>query len=399
MATPAQPLRPKLYSMGYPHDRAFRQPPMPVRGPPRTYHPPPPKHLTPFDPEELTRRLYLVQAEQKVHADRKRRGKGETERQGKTANVGETRISRNSNRTRLPLPPDAKRARGKENDPDARTSQDSPRIKRESSPHSQQCPRRAGSIASTGSCGKVKENDEAPSTYHHVPQVAASQFSRTTTVGSPEDTHIHSLSKKALKFHLDGPNADQNLVAMDDHVAPRDAARNLKRVQSQREKHYERNQFQHPSTLDSAIEIDDERLRLGQSHTFDTSYGRDEKDHDIENALKRASTGGNFFAPIFSELPANALHLDRLDNRDNGFTGDSRVDWTQSDERHKSPGHVAPSLLRKVDSKWNLKGRFAKSQKQSKPHTLSSPVEETATEESPVSPKSPKPGFFSRFKR
>jgi hypothetical protein len=343
-----------------------------------------------------------VQAEQKVHADRKRRGKGDPDRQGKPAGVGDSRISRNSNRARPPPPPDAKRAYGKENNPDARASQDNPRSKPEPLPNPQQRPRRPRSIASTGSGDEAKDNDDITPTYHHVPQVAASQFSRTTTVGCPEEVHIHSLSKRAMKFHLDGPNADQDLVAMDDNIAPRDAARNLKRVLSQREKQYERNQFQHPSTFDSAVEIDEQRLRLGQSHTFDASYGRDEKDHDIGNALKRSSTGGNLFAPTFSDMPANALHLDRIDNRDSGFTGESRVDWTQSDERRKSADHAAPSLLRKADSKWNLKGRFAKSQKPSKPQALSSPVEETMPEASPVSPmspKSPKPGFFSRFKR
>lgn len=395
--------------MGYPLDsRTARLPPMsiPTRGPPRAQKVAavPPKHLIPFDPEELTRRLYLVQAEQKAYADRKRRVRVEAERQAKVATIGESQAQKKVDRTRPTSHPNSDRSHhSRGNNPDVRKSQDKIRTKHDSSPqqHSHSH-RRTGSVASTSS--GHKPNEEAASSYHHKPQVAASQFARTTTVENADDAHIHSLSKKAMKFHLDGPNANHDLRPLYD-IGPRDAARNLRRAQSQREKQYERNQFQHPSNMDSAIEIDEQRLRLAQRHTFETTLGKDDNGQDAEYDLKRSSMGAKLFAPVLNELPPTALHLDRVDSRDNGGTcglmaeRENRVDWTQSDECPKSPEHAAPSLLRKVDSKWNLKGRFAKSRKSSEPRHLTSPAEESASEDLPMSPKSPKHGFFSRFKR
>lgn len=373
--------------------------PAPQRAPVRV-HGTVPAHLIPFDPEELTRRLYIVQAEQKAYSERKRRAKVEAERQAKAAGVGDL-SERKARAKGSTARANAARAHTKDN-PEKQKSHD------HISPTHQSASKQIQQLdetATTSTKSAAKVNDNRPSSpYHHIPQVAASQFTRTTTAGNPDDAHVHSLSKKAMKFHLDGPNADQDLRAAESNLAPRDTVRTLRRVQSQREEQYERNQFQHPSMLDSVVEIDDERLRLAQRHTFETSFGKEEHNRENDFAHKRLSAGANHFAPVFAELPHNALHLDRTNSRDFAAVGntaqESRVDWTQSDESSKSPGNTAPSLLRKVDSKWNLTGRFAKSQKHSsKPRTLSSPAEESIGEDTPISPKSPKPGFFSRFKR
>lgn len=368
--------------------------PAPARAPPRAQRTVP-AHLVPFDPEELTRRLYIVQAEQKAYVERKRRAKVEADRQAKVASVGNSseKLARGTKSTSHS---NASGGSGKE----TRATEIPKPHERPNPTHqqSQKSHRFDGVATSTKPSTKVHD-DRPASPYHHVPQVAAAQFTRTTTVGNPDDAHFHSLSKKAMKFHLDGPNADQEMRTAESNLTVRDATRTLRRVQSQREEQYERNQFQHPSSLDSAVEIDDERLRLAQRHTFETTFGKEEQNRETDHALKRLSMGANHFAPLFVELPPNTLHLDRADSRDFGANGGIAQDWTQSDEFQKSPGSAAPSLLRKVDSKWNLTARFAKSQKQSKPRTLSSPTEESITEDTPISPKSPKPGFFSRFKR
>lgn len=350
--------------------------------------------LPPFDPEELTRRLYLVQAEQKAYVERKRRAKIEVKRQAKVASVGES-SERIAKSTKPPSHPSVTETR--DNDDRAANGKSPDRSDSLYRLSSEQSHQFDGTVASTKAGAKLGR-DRPSSSYHHTPRVAASQFARTTTADNPVEAHVHSLSKKALKFHVDGPNADQDLRAAESNLGPRGAARTLRRVQSQREGQYERNQFQHPAQMDSVTEIDDERLRLAQRHTFETTFGKDEQNRETDQAPKRSSVGANHFAPVFAELAVNALHLDRTDSRDLGSIGalapESRVvDWTQSDESPKSPGNVAPSLLRKVDSKWNLTGRFAKSQKASKPQTLSSPTEESATDDSPISPKSPRPGL------
>lgn len=356
-------------------------------------------HLPPFDPEELTRKLYIVQAEQRAYVEKKRRARVEVKRQAKIASLGEPSSERIANNTRPISYPNAMGGHDKDDRTEIRNSHNRPSVH---IPSFQQSCRLDETTSSTESRAKV-DNDRPSSSYRHVPQVAASQFTRTTTVGSPDDAHIHSLSKKALKFHIEGLNADQELLTAESNLAPRNVARTLRRVQSQREEHYERNQFQHPSMMDSVAAIEDERLRLAQRHTFETTFGKEEQACETDHAPKRSSMGANQFSPVFAELASNALYMDRNDCRGFGAIGgiaqECRVDWTQSDEYPKSPDDTTPTLLRKVDSKWSLTGRFVKSQKHSKPRTLSSPTEESATEDSPVSPKSLRPGFFSRFKR
>ena len=62
-------------------------------------------------------------------------------------------------------------------------------------------------VTKTSAGSALKEGEDGhSSSYRHIPQVAASQFARTTTVESPTDRLlVHKLSKKAMKFHMEVP--------------------------------------------------------------------------------------------------------------------------------------------------------------------------------------------------
>lgn len=330
----------------YAHEnRATRPPPLPAaRDRPRNL---PSKYFAPFDPEELTRRLYIVQAQRMHHEDIRRR---RIEAQLRRTNHG-------------PRP----------------RSHVVGRIPEQFSEHRFHMSKSGHKPAEMeGSF----QSDRRESSYRHVPQVAASQFSRTTTVDNPGDrTLVHRLSKAAMKYHMEGPNADQAMPAED--IAPNEAAKILRRVQSQREKQYDRNQFQHPHILESAPEVDDNQARPAQRHICDTPFAAKN-----EEEPRRLSSGSAVQALMSSEIEDDR----RMSGVQVANSAAHRVDWTQSDENHNQLKHAKtmPARLRKADSKWNLKGRFGKSQKNS---------DEFTPEDSLQSSRSPISGFFLRFKR
>ncbi|AEO61687.1 hypothetical protein MYCTH_2312089 [Thermothelomyces thermophilus ATCC 42464] len=129
-----------------------------------------------FDPDELTRRLYLVLAEQKAQAERRRKARSDaaTRRDGREHASGARH----------------REARQKHAEPSADTVAE---------------PRRTELAEDQPLAGAVRASDVQPGAYHHVPKEAARQFTRTTTVGSMRDGNlVNRLSKHALKFRLEG---------------------------------------------------------------------------------------------------------------------------------------------------------------------------------------------------
>ncbi|KAK4247105.1 hypothetical protein C7999DRAFT_32477 [Corynascus novoguineensis] len=194
-----------------------------------------------FDPDELTRRLYLVLAEQKAHEERKRRSRGHT---------WHTRH---------------REARQRHDEPPADLTTELRRTE----------------TAKYKPAGAVRAPDAPPKAYQHVPQEAAKQFTRTTTVDNMRDSSlIHKLSKHALKFHLEGPGGRPDAAA-----DPAELTRALQQTQIQRDMLLDRNQFQRTRALEEAARLD--------YHQQNRQHPARKQQHTLEAELARIlSVGG-----------------------------------------------------------------------------------------------------------
>lgn len=364
-----------IHTMGYQHEqRATRPAPLPARGPGQDRRSKS-KQPTPFDPEELSRRLYIVVAEREAQAERRRRVRGDASGHSASPDLREARLSK--------VPPTQ--------EPNEKPSSGRSR------PRQPQEHKRPGSRIFVGSHPSNGEGKEA-SGYRHVPQVAATQFARTTTVDSAENRSlVHKLSKKAMKFHMSGPNGDHDMSERDDNAAPCERTRTLRKAQCEREKQYDRNQFQHPAILEADGEPDERQIRLVSRHTFETHF-KERQDSWDTLATRRMSTASALQLQRSSEVPGTAEHMERQDSLEKDLA--PRVDWSQSDEGRTPRDSPDQPRLRKPQSKWTLKGRFGGFQKAKNVPPSPPPDDELTPElKSPKALKSAKSGFFSRFKR
>lgn len=361
------------------HAYDFRPSGMPYRpGKPMAVRPKPkPLFPKPFDPDELSKRLYVVLAEQKAHSERKRRARAEADRIAQKTFTGKLPTKRFS-RSRK----DGTAHPWKNEKDDCQTESEEDKASQEVRPKT------AGSNAySAGGVTKVG---------HYVPQVAAAQFKRTTI--AIDTTQAHKLSKKAIKFHMKGPNAALEATSPTD-ISPLAQAQAIRIAHIAREQQYKRNQFQHPSSLGTSEEADIIAL-MAQQRPVDASI-----DEQQTKLARRMSTGS---------MLGKALHVPRNGNSQPASFGTSdkqqtavdmaqvteahRVDWTQSDEVVALP--KSPQL-RKSDLKWTLRGRLGSIKRQGgkdgKDGRDEKATDDNAESTSPKSP--PKNGFFSRFKR
>lgn len=245
--------------------------------------------------------------------------------------------------------------------------------------------------ASSAAHDKNSEDDSSHATnYHHIPQVAAAQFARTTTVE---------------------PMSDKSPISK-------------RRSQSFRDKHHEREHFRlhHPNALPSTAEAVGEtsahNRSLPQGPNTLQEYFRSRILDDDTVEARRRSTGcmlGKMAAAGREsfEIEQGLLLLPTEDHHNNNNhpaidecdivvnPDEHRVDWTQSDEIVPQPKlFTSHPLLRKAESKWALRTKLGNLTKTSKVdnNKLPSPTEEK--ESDAESPKSPtKPSFFSRFRR
>jgi hypothetical protein len=341
------------------------------------------------DPNDLSRRLYAVLAEQKAYAEKKRRAKANAEPNRRVLAVGTgtaTDVQAGG------VKGSSTHARRKDERPTQATSRPRP----------------------NDGHGHRRFNDEKLSTetpqtnstdgYRHIPQVAASQFARTTKTEDAAEKHlVHRLSRPAMKFHLDGPNGSREMADITPGTSPIEQSKALRRAQSLREKLYDRNQFQHPAALQATMEADEQFGSGPQCRSFDGQRRPKWVDND-ETISKRMSTGamlggwdadwrfsGGFDGTSLADVPEGGAHYELT-----AHPNDHRVDWTQSDETvpRQTANQTTP---RKQESKWNLRGRMAglnRHGKDEKPGAQ--PLEKTASDDSVKSSKS---GFFARFKR
>jgi hypothetical protein len=352
-----------------------------------------------FDPDDLTRRLYVVLAEQKAHAERRQRTRAELS--SRKDGLGLSSSIRHRNGLRL-----SRETREKPAGPPADLVT---------------ALRRSGSAkhnpSHTAATQMAPEDAAAPSEpYHHVPQEAAKQFTRTTTVENRRNSDlVHKLSKQALKFHTEGiravhPGAGasaSNGGASETALSPAELTRALQQSQSHRERLLERNQFQRTRILEEAARLDhDAQLSPRSSATTTTTAANK---HTFEHELARILPGGGTNQSSSSKHtrrnstgntdpfstttnPNNPHHLDdayphhhrhslispiQLPTLDEHTTAAAtttpppedlnrfppadrtRVDWTQSDESRAARGGprmlLLSPLLRKADSLWALR--------------------------------------------
>ncbi|CAG9938930.1 unnamed protein product [Clonostachys rosea f. rosea IK726] len=318
-----------------PEVKATRAAPAPVN---QKKHPHKHRHSSssPFDPEELSRKLTIIQAEQRVLAEQTRIARIETEHKATTQRSKERRVEKKHYDLAHEFPqPDKKKSLpahvGVKSTPDQ--CQDESALDNTGVGLDASCMNHAPGVRNG--------DDGCSPTYRHIPQVAALQFARTTTIDPPgEKGLVHRLSKMALKYHMDGVNADTGFQDESHTIAPYEAAKTLKKAQRKREKQYQRNQFQHPSTLLPTVGINDNVIHPVQPTLFETDSSPKSLDSDDEEGA----------AGMTMEKVASAPHAEKHESpHHEGLTeaeiAEHRVDWTQSDE----------IKLRKSESRWRLK--------------------------------------------
>lgn len=344
---------------------------------------------TPFDPDDLCRRLQVVLAEEKAYAERKRRSRANIDRPVVKDDDGK-RIGRE-----VPLEITAYQATA--------TKSAQVTAARRSVLSSSAAKRRSKATEEGLIAPPEPPEKEDQASYHHVPSVAATQFARTTAHELSSDKSIvHKLSRKAMKFHMEGPNARADTMA---NAAPDEQAKMMHRVREEREKTYGRNQFQHPAAiLEAAGDVDDRQDRDAcYRQTFDSHFRakhgvQDESDQPYKPRLSSSSARAYQHAGTreSADYPAGIYPVLSQDDAENQSVptriDDHRVDWTQSDEKTLEP--LSPTL-RKADSRWTLRGRlsFHRGSKSEK--------EMLAIEDRTESPmlRPQRSSFFARFKR
>ncbi|OIW27293.1 hypothetical protein CONLIGDRAFT_682358 [Coniochaeta ligniaria NRRL 30616] len=381
-----------------------------------------------FDPEELTRRLYIVLADQKAHAERKRARAKAEEAKAKEKD-GWSWTGRHHNK-------DAAERRSKEAVRDTATALSSketslkPTLSTSSGELKRQKSAKLSAQRKEPKTTLVKDvpkasPEPAPVGYHHVPQEAAKQFQRTTTVDGMRDSTstssnlAHKLSKQALKLHLAAGAAAHSsslraVVESDDKtISP------VERLLKDRER-VDDWRSRIPEEAAEVVEDEREEYHVAPQypeHTFHAELARlKPAEHPDQN--RRKSTGD-----ILAKGEDNRLSMVLVDRAslgdvledakahpDPAAVDEHRVDWTQSDEQAAAAAAAAEAviigpadapaqrhkpllspLLRKADSIWTLRGRLGSGSKE-KGDLAQIP-------ESPRSPKEPKGSFFAKFKR
>ncbi|KAI1139554.1 hypothetical protein F5Y05DRAFT_411743 [Hypoxylon sp. FL0543] len=368
----------------------------------------------PFDPDDLRRRLYVVLAEQEAAKEKKRRERPE-KRRSTQSNALDTPTSKSDTRkmgstvpkstTTKPGPSEmsfaARMARRKSSASEmAKENVDpssEPKAGRSMSKSVREKLRRKSS--KVGPTSMEKEDALNVSSYHHVPQEAASQFERTATGSGMRERNLgHSSSQPSVKLQVESRRPSDQ-TEYDPSITPMQQHRALERVHSRRELHHERSLFQNPHPFS------DERGSSDEGHRRHSIIGlapvrsrRKSSFGDIlENEALTIHPTGTF------ELPADEMASEETLAVDPATAHEHRVDWTQSDEIHEKPKTTAKiPLLRKADSLWTLKGKIGGLAKNGQHHHEKTGAMREKHEQGLASHSTPKflrMGFLTKFKR
>ncbi|GKT86699.1 hypothetical protein CT0861_01265 [Colletotrichum tofieldiae] len=357
--------------MGYPHDQPAAQPVKPMaaaaRPRPRCSQP------MPFDPEELSQKLAKVLADQRLHAERRRRARAEAaadaagsssaaipqaqDAQPLHASLAREYLEKGSIKPGHPTTqpraeppvvksgketadPSSARPKSKKSDDDRRSSQ------------------------SAGKDSSRRKGSGGERHHHFIPQFAAAQFTRTTTAENMSDNKglVRKLSRTALRLAQGHRERQQERGNMQRERIPEIADLGHDRA------HRDRNHHRH--TIEGS---------LGAGRTAEMHQARAARRVSTGDLLMTWDSGASSPNPYdLAEVPEPKPH-------------EHRVDWTQSDEIQ--PQSKPKPSLRKADSIWALKnklGAFTKHGREENHSRENSPPSDTL--------RSPKSGFFARFK-
>ncbi|WYZ37494.1 hypothetical protein EsH8_II_001000 [Colletotrichum jinshuiense] len=361
--------------MSYPHDQPAAPAAQPVKPVAAAARPRPRcSQPMPFDPEELSQKLTKVLADQKLHAERRRRARADAatvpaiaapvlpaalhgmDAQTQNASLARDCLEKGS------IKPGNSIAKPSADPPTARPAKEradssTPRPKSKTSDDDRRSSKSAGKDSSRR---KGSDSDRHP----FIPQFAASQFTRTTTA--------------------EGMSGNKGLVRKLSRTA-------LKLAQSHRDRHQERGNLQQ-GQIPEATEMANDRVHRDRQHHRHTIEGPMGAGRSVETdqakAARRVSTGDLLMA--WDSGTSSPYNQDEPEAGDHN-PYEHRVDWTQSDETQ--PQQKSKSSLRKSDSIWALKNRLGAFTKHGR-------EENHSTENSPPSDalRSPKSGFFARFK-
>lgn len=401
-----------LHNMSYPREKAV------ARHPTKTAKPKgKPAVEQPFDPDELTRRLYTVLAEQNIQAERRRRAKVEAlDRKAREAKEAKSAAAKKAagEKSFSRAPPDGPTAAYKKTDGEkssVRAPPDGPSTAK--LPWSKSSPPRAPpkeSTPRTSSSGAA----EHPGAYRHVPQEAAKQFTRTTTAGSMRDVGLNlgrKPSKRSVKHQPEGFSDRPAAVGSEPTGAPHDQTRILRHAHSQRERLREGNKLQSSRIEEEVPEGSELRDGILELPTLGADFGHRTLDKQQQKAARRNSTGNLLLATppeeanhrhslIALEPPAEDGEDAAPSEPDPSMAQEHhRVDWTQSDEATNRSRLLLSPLLRRADSIWALKGRLGNTNKHNRDDKAPTLLTKPEPSQSSDGLKSPKANFFSRFKR
>ncbi|KAI1754757.1 hypothetical protein F4782DRAFT_528117 [Xylaria castorea] len=304
----------------------------------------------PFDPEDLRRRLYVVIAEREAQNEKRQRQRQRVDampakwaQAERERDVQHLYIESLASKNATWSAPDRTAP--------ARRPVTQPRLRSQSSLHNKlRC--RTTFFGPSEPAQTSADTDTSPSTYRHIPEQAAAQFSRTTTsAGMQSDKSlVHSLSKAALRFYIEGASsADRQ--AIESSITPGKQRSLLRRTRAQQERQHGRNQFQGPQSSGDEI-VPWRRPSKSGSAAGETTIAEE----DVVSAL--ADLHLHAFREQSSSDDAHFLTDDTP--ADSSTANEHRVDWSQSDELlpHEKKGAKLPPLLRKTGSILTLKGKL-----------------------------------------
>ncbi|RYP58891.1 hypothetical protein DL769_008752 [Monosporascus sp. CRB-8-3] len=311
----------------------------------------------PIDADDLRRRLYVVLTEQEASKQRKRHAKLEAA----AAKLGEEAKAREQQRGAT-----------------ISTVEGAGECRVGNSSTNANCNDKASDPGPALGVGQ-SSGTTAAAPYRHVPQVAASQFARTTTAEAIDKKLVHRLSYPALHFYIDG----EGRAEAESGNTAGERRNLLRRVRSQRENVYERNQFQHSISMDGGSAAE------GRMNTRQRPYTICAKPLSSNFSMRRT-------APEDYSTDEDSPH--ELFIPDLTTANEHRVDWTQSDELHETRKPTRGPLLHRVESIWTLRGKLGnliRHQKEERPAM----IREEDKSSSSTLPKSNRRGFLGRFKR
>ncbi|EMR71905.1 hypothetical protein UCREL1_1029 [Eutypa lata UCREL1] len=293
----------------------------------------------PFDADDLRRRLYVVLAEQESSRQQKRYARMEEV-------AARARAERNNNNNNNSAAAKGREEEGEEGEGEGES--ELVEVKRASVASHDAAGDENANFNKTSSW-RTDLNTTTTAPYRHVPQVAASQFVRTTTAEAVDRRRLHALSYSALSAHADGGaqvNNNNNNNSAAGHQKQLQTKRSLRRVQSQRDNsnvYYERSQNSrfvegcyYNNTTGTGVENNNSNSKQNRHSMM--VYGKPSYT-DLSSAAAAANANANGMNIRRSRSALEDYPTEEDDSGVDFFVPDlatvnehHRVDWTQSDE-------------------------------------------------------------------